>query len=71
MIDKIKNYLENNGFNGDGLIQYLNETGNDRRFKAHFLAACTSLRSGTIQYRGQKYHYYCYPTRCEVERILN
>ena len=59
MIEKIKNYLLNNNYNGDGLTEYLVNTSNDRRYKAHWQAATFPTRSGIIKYMGIRYYFSC------------
>lgn len=67
MVRKIREYLLANGYNGEGLCRYLEQTGRDRRYKAHRLAGgdsvgCdgkTIIRSGIIKYMGVKYYFYC------------
>lgn len=55
MIDKIREYLQNNNYNGEGLVEYLNKNGG----KAHWCASTTSRTSGIVKYNGTKYYFYC------------
>ena len=59
MIKKIRDYLICNNYNGEGLTDYLSDTGPDHRYKAFWRAATTSKTSGILQYMGVKYYFYC------------
>ena len=59
MQEKIKNYLLKNNYNGDGMCKYIENTSRDRRYKAHWLTATSSYRSGIIKYMGIRYYFYC------------
>jgi len=59
MIEKIKDFLIQNGYSGNGLDEYLRETSIDRRYKAFWLSATTGKTSGIIKYRGISYYFYC------------
>jgi len=58
MLGKIKKYLVQNGYSGDGLREYLDRTGSDKRYHAQWCASETSKRSGIISYRGVRYYFY-------------
>ena len=59
MTNRIREYLGRNGHNGAGLAEHLNDTGIDKRYKAHLLAGTTNGTSGIIQYKGIKYYFHC------------
>ena len=56
MIEIIKNYLKENNYNGQGLIDYLN---NISKQKAYWCAGTTNGKSGIIQIGHVKYYFYC------------
>ena len=56
-LEKIKNYLYKNNYNGEGLCDYLSRTGTDRRYKAQWCASRTDKTSGIIKYRGIKFYF--------------
>lgn len=55
MIKVIKDYLKNNNYNGEDLVNYLTS----RHIKAYWCARNTNGRSGIIQVGHMKYYFYC------------
>jgi len=59
MIEKIKDFLLRNNYNGEGLTDYLTDTDPDSENEAFWCAATTSKTSGIVQYMDVKYYFYC------------
>jgi len=67
-------YLQQHNYSGQGLAQFISETGQDRRYKAKILAATSDYSSGILTYKGYKYYFsaiapwtYCPEGEIEVE----
>lgn len=68
MIKVIKDYLRNNNYKGEGLVDYLTS----RHIKAYWCARTTNGRSGIIQIENIKYYFYCVKpwTHCPDGKVI-